>query len=115
MTDEDTPEPLIEMDAFELRWQLVHGLHPSDGLVAHVIDEHTLMVVGTDSTKHPKHGLYAATGRYLTLRHDARLRPGMSWIVTRGEAHGFRGGKRRLGVLADLANDLAWVRRRTDP
>jgi hypothetical protein len=100
-------EQLTEMDAFELRYQLVYGMHPSDGLVVHVVDESTLMIVGTDSTAHPKHGLHLATGRTLNMWRGAG-----GWLV--GSPQRVPSGH-VAKTLTDLDVDLAWVRRRTDP
>lgn len=104
-------EHLAEMDAFELRWQLVHGLHPSDGLIAFVVDARTILVVGTDNTPHPKHGVYMATGRMLRLSLSFS-RPEY-WSSAR-EANGVSHSHKPMSVLADLDDDLAWVRRRSD-
>jgi hypothetical protein len=106
--DDVMTEPLIEMDAFELRWQLVHGLHPSDGLVVHVVDAGSLVIVGTDSAPHPKHGIYQATGRQIWMARAT------AWWVTR-QAQCVLYGDTVVLSLADLDEHLAWVRRRTDP
>jgi hypothetical protein len=107
--------PLADLDAFDLRVEIAHGLSLSDGLRVDVIDENTLMVIGTDSMK--TRGLYLATGRLLHLTRDSKGEP---WRCDRYEGcplHGF--GAHMICTLADLyddlTDDLAWVRRRSDP
>lgn len=104
------PPPLLsDMDAFDLRTEITHGLSLSDGLRVDVIDENTLMVIGTDSM--PTRGLYLATGRLLHVTRDNRGEP---WWVEHQQGGGFD-CHRMLRIPADLDDDLAWVRRRSDP
>jgi hypothetical protein len=100
--------PLADLDAFDLRTEIAHGLSLSDGLRVDVIDEDTLMVIGTDSMM--TRGLYLATGRLLHLTRDSKGEP---WWCDRYEGcplHGFG-----AHMCDDLTDDLAWVRRRSDP
>jgi hypothetical protein len=98
--------PLADLDAFDLRTEIAHGLSLSDGLRVDVIDENTLMVIGTDSMT--TRGLHLATGRLLNMR-----RAHSAWQISRREPE-FR-GERMVDQLSEFADDLAWVRRRSDP
>jgi hypothetical protein len=97
---------LADLDAFDLRNEIAHGLSLSDGLRVDVIDADTLMVIGTDSMM--THGLYLATGRLLNMR-----RVHSAWQISRREPE-FR-GERMVDQLHECDDDLAWVRRRSDP
>jgi hypothetical protein len=97
---------LADLDAFDLRIEIAHGLHASDGLRVDVIDADTLMVIGTDSMT--TRGLYLATGRLLNMR-----RVHSAWQISRREP-AFR-GERMVDQLHECDDDLAWVRRRSDP
>ncbi len=108
---DDEPIPIAELDAFDLRTEIAHGLHASDGLRVEVIDENTLMVIGTDSTR--TRGLYLATGRLLQVTRDSKGEP---WWIDRYEGHPLRGsGAHVPGAMAGFDDDLAWVRRRSEP
>jgi hypothetical protein len=106
--------PLADLDAFDLRTEIAHGLSLSDGLRVDVIDENTLMVIGTDSMT--TRGLYLATGRVLYIERGEDR----SWYLGRltacfiTEARGCT-NLEPVDDLTSLADDLAWVRRRSDP
>jgi hypothetical protein len=103
--------PLADLDAFDLRVEIAHGLSLSDGLRVDVIDEDTLMVIGTDSMM--TRGLYLATGRLL---HLTRVRQGAPWWLERGERNISLGHRTPpLKTAAEIDDHLAWVRRRSDP
>lgn len=105
------PPPLLaDLDAFDLRTELAHGLSLSDGLRVDVIDENTLMVVGTDRIPSLR-GIYLATGRLVSLSRSAITK--LWWAERQTGSHGY--GQRRVAVMSDLDDDLAWVRRRLDP
>jgi hypothetical protein len=108
---ESEPLSLASMDAFDLRTEIAHGLSLSDGLRADVIDENTLMVIGTDSM--PTRGLHLATGRMLHLTRDSAGEP---WWCDRFEGRPLRGfGAHMPGTMTGIDGDLAWVRRRSEP